>query len=162
VFKEDLIGLPEVYLLDSVVAHECPACDHQAGVTIPNVPGLLAAIAVTRAMYPRKLTGVEIKFLRKAIDLTGRDLAAKLDMQPEQVSRWENDRAPMPSSTEKFFRGMVGRRLADVAKAIEFDPEQIENMNIECLRGNTEPLRMAFYKVRMAHRQEAWEQEEAA
>jgi DNA-binding transcriptional regulator YiaG len=66
--------------------------DGTKGIVVPDVNGLQIAAAVARAIVPAKLTGKEIRFLRKAIGMRAADLARFLDVTAETMSRWENDR----------------------------------------------------------------------
>ncbi|MCG8435738.1 MAG: helix-turn-helix domain-containing protein, partial [Gammaproteobacteria bacterium] len=88
-----LIGIP-VVLFDAVKEQVCAACGEVRGHLIPNVDGLTAAAAVMRATLPWKLTGKEIRFLRKSLGWRAKDLAAKLDVTAEHVSKWENGHCP--------------------------------------------------------------------
>ena len=63
--------------------------------------GLRAAMAVTRVNDPLKLNGREIRFLRKALGYTGKELAEKMQVTAESVSRWENDKELMRPMGER-------------------------------------------------------------
>jgi DNA-binding transcriptional regulator YiaG len=99
------IGAPfKVVLHGAVRVTEDEATGKQLGYAIPDLEGLIAAVVISRVLHPRKLFGADIKFIRKAISLKQKDLASKLEMTPEHLSRCETDALPMASSSEKLFR----------------------------------------------------------
>ncbi len=64
--------------------------------------------------------GAVYKYARKALGLRQVDLASLLCVEPETVSRWENDRMPMPRAEQ-----LAIVALLDVA---EHDPESFARM----------------------------------
>ena len=108
--ERDLLAFP-VELIDSVEREVCPA-SNEVNITIPNLPGLIAAACVARVLLLQKLNGKEIKCLRKALELTGRELAERMDVREETVSRWEHDE-PMGPASEKLLRLRVALKLKD-------------------------------------------------
>ena len=57
-----------------------------------------------------------------------------MEVSPETLSRWENDKAPMSPSIEKLLRVFVGVRLSQKAPAIEFDSADVIKMNLRAVR----------------------------
>lgn len=53
--------------------------------------------------------GAELRLLRKVAGLTAAEFAALLDVTPETVSRWENDRVPTPITTAYIMGDLVER-----------------------------------------------------
>src|SRR5262245_49847642 len=86
-------GLNNVYLT-GVTIFECPKCKVEVP-EIPNVRNLHLCIATLIIENPGKLTGEEIKFLRKSLGVKAKDLAAKLGYEPEAFSRFENGKQQM-------------------------------------------------------------------
>ena len=125
------LGAPfKVVLHDSVEV----VLDGAGGIaqyTIPNLEGLLRVVAMTRLMHPRKLSGPDIKFLRKATCLKQKELAAKIDLLPETLSRVEAGKQPISPGSEKLLRLYVlktamklhaakpGTAKADLAEAVD-------------------------------------------
>jgi len=117
-------GLSNVTLL-GVEVRRCPKCG-DVEVAIPRIAQLHRAIAFVLAGQRAKLTGAEVRFLRKYLGRSGADFAAMIGVTPETVSRWENDREPMGATAERLLRLMVVRdkpideypneRLAEVAQ----------------------------------------------
>ncbi|MFZ3180901.1 MAG: helix-turn-helix domain-containing protein [Methylocystis silviterrae] len=71
---------------------------------IPDLDGLLKTIAISRVLNSRKLTGQDIKFLRKAVGLKQKDLAKSIEMSPEHLSRCEAGALVMSPASEKLLR----------------------------------------------------------
>lgn len=126
-YEDDgLVGLPNVVILNAAQEFVCEECGTDNGIAIPDEKGLEAAVAVNRVMMPLKLIGREIRFLRKSIGLTAKQLVGALGLQAEEtVSKWENDHRLIPVSNEKMLRILVGRTLAEKAPMIPFDEKYI-------------------------------------
>lgn len=116
VFEADDLGAPfKVYLHDAVVLNSCPDTDEILSYTIPALPQLQAMIVVKRVSNPRKLSGSEMKFIRKILGLKQSDFANKLDLSVEHLSRCENG-LPLSPQNEKLFRGVTLSVLAKVSQ----------------------------------------------
>src|SRR5581483_8752737 len=104
------------------------------------------AVAIARVKLPVKLKGRDIRFLRWAMELTGRNLAKKLEVAAETISRWENDHDPINPASEKLLRLLVGVHLAERAPMVPFIAKDIDTMRIT-FRPTTETLEMWFVAV---------------
>jgi putative zinc finger/helix-turn-helix YgiT family protein len=114
-------GLPSVILL-GVEVRRCAACG-AAEVVLPKVTELHRAIAAAVIRKRSRLSGVEVRFLRKHLGWTGSDFAAHVGVDPTTVSAWENERKPFGTSSDRLLRLMVARHstiddysLADLTK----------------------------------------------
>src|SRR5579863_1998228 len=117
-------GLPNVVLL-GVEVRTCKACSERE-IAIPRLAQLHRLIAEAVAEKAARLTGAEVRFLRKHLGWSGEDFAATMGVTPSTVSRWENEKEPMGPIAERLLRLMALRarpvetypneRLADVAK----------------------------------------------
>ena len=118
---------------------------------IPDLEGLRAAMAVKRVNDPLKLNGTEIRFLRKALGYTGKELAEKMQVSAESVSRWENNKELMRPIGEKLLRLIVGGMLASKAPALDFDSDEIVNMHIQSVRAQEDiaPICLEWTAVKM-------------
>jgi DNA-binding transcriptional regulator YiaG len=129
--NDGLLGIENVTLVgDSVTEDVCEACGNRK-IHIPDLPGLIAAVAITRAKHPYKLNAKEIRFLHKAIDIPSIELAALMEVTPETISRWESGKNVMTASNEKLFRVIVVVKLQYKASAVEPDLELITSLNIQ-------------------------------
>lgn len=116
-------GLPNVYL-DGVSEFTCPECN-TSFVDIPGPEQLHIVLAMAIANSPEKLTGPEIKFLRKEVCMTGKSFAQFIGVDPVTLSRWENDKgdANKEDSNDHLirmaFKIMMGNRLQTYIAWIE-------------------------------------------
>lgn len=95
-------GLPNVVLVD-LEFRVCPSCGEEEMV-IPRLAQLHRCIAKRVAEKDSRLTGAEVRFLRKHLGWSGEDFAKAMDVTPTTVSRWENDREPMSTMAERLLR----------------------------------------------------------
>lgn len=106
-YEVDTLGAPfRVTLVDSVQIK----MDEVAGkelVLIPDFVGMVNAVARCRAIHPRKLSGDEIVFLRKALGVKAKALATYLDVSPEHLSRCEAGSKVLSSASERMLRLFV-------------------------------------------------------
>lgn len=164
-YVERFFGV-HIGLINSIKKINCGSCGEET-VTIPDVEGLIAAAAVYRCTVPIRLNGAEIKFLRKSIEMSAKELAKILDSRPETVSRWETDKEPIKASNEKLLRLLVGNLLKggehDAAPAIDFDEQEIINMNIIPVRAVQDNPIMSFERTMMKvekKKQMTWDESE--
>jgi DNA-binding transcriptional regulator YiaG len=83
-------GLPNVYLLNGVKI----ARDAEYGelVTIDHLPDLMMAIAFSLVAKAERLTGAEMRFLRKRTGATQAALAGELWVSEQTVANYEKDK----------------------------------------------------------------------
>jgi len=144
-FRDELLGLSGVILVDSVDEFRCTKCGERI-VSIPDLAGLIKAVAVTRAKISRKLRGRDVRFLRKAMEWNAKTLAQNLGISEGTVSRWENDKEPMGPSSEKLLRLIVLIELGEETPGIEVDQSSVARMAIDPFeRGKA--LELAFQLV---------------
>jgi putative zinc finger/helix-turn-helix YgiT family protein len=117
-------GLPNVTLL-GVGVSRCSVCG-EFEVEIPRIEELHRAIALAVASTRARLSGIEVKFLRKYLGYSSKDFASTIGVSQETVSRWENDKETIGPLADRLLRLMVFRqrpldeypteKLADVAQ----------------------------------------------
>lgn len=152
---EDLGGVV-VCIRNAVLVARCPKCREEES-TIPDMKGLVCAAAMLRALNPVRLSGKDIKFIRRALGMTQKEFAAKADVKVETVSRWENDVQGCGGFTEKTLRHNVCALLHPLAPAIDYDPLTITNMVFQQAR-EIEPFGLVHGQVKLPTRRiEAWD-----
>ncbi len=104
-FLYDACGLPGVTLLD-VEVDRCPSCGAYE-VVIPQLEELHALIARLVTRKAGRLTGPEVRFLRKWLGWSGADFAAHMGVAPETASRWETGADPIGTIADRLLRLMV-------------------------------------------------------
>jgi putative zinc finger/helix-turn-helix YgiT family protein len=107
--------LPGV-LLRGVEVLRCPKCG-ESEVVIPK-PNQLGDLLSKHLIEKRdRLVGPEIRFLRAHLGLTASELARRMGVSPETVSRWENDKDTMGPVADRLLRLMVAGDLPREALA---------------------------------------------
>jgi DNA-binding transcriptional regulator YiaG len=160
--NDALMGLPGVVILNAVEEVRCRKCGNVAAIGFSNLEGLLAAVAVARVTAPQKLSGGDVRFLRKALGWLSKELAAKLEVRDETVSRWEHGKEPVGPASEKLLRLIVAEFLGEKAPAMEVDEKRIVSMRIRAVRPVAKPVEMRFraVNIRVARRHErVWNSE---
>ena len=152
--KKELVGGMHVDLFQVVHEVTCTQCGAVWRSDIPDLPGLIAAVCITRAKEPLKLNDQEIRFLRKAIGFTARQLAKNLDVSDETVSRWENGHLAIGNSVERIFRWTVCKLLEERAPAIDWEDDEILT-RMEISSVGVRPPKMAFQRGPF-RRREQW------
>lgn len=165
-YRNDLLmGIAGIVILNAVEEIRCAKCGHVAATGFSNLEGLIAAVAVARVAAARKLAGAEVRFLRKALGWSSKELAAMLEVRDETVSRWENGKEPIGPTSEKLLRLMAAQFLGDKAPALDVDERAIASMRIRAARESAKPEEMRFRPVEMKaarKREKTWEQVDAA
>lgn len=118
-------NLPGMTLVGMTV-RRCPECGERE-VEIPAIEKLHAVIASVLVRAPGRLTGAEIRYLRKYLGLSGRDFARKIRVTPETVSRWETGREKMSPSAEVALRLLV--QVAKPVAQYPFDLDALEGVD---------------------------------
>ncbi len=99
-------GLPfEVQLLN-VPVQRCPSCGEQVD-SIPRPEELHRILGLHMVEKAGRLEGAEVRFLRKLLDWSAKDLAKVFGVDSKTVSRWENDKDPMGPVSERLLRLLV-------------------------------------------------------
>ncbi len=75
---------------------------------------LRAALAVLLAPKGIEVGGPELRFARRAMGLRQIDLAAKLDVAPETISRWETEAAEPAQYYRTALAGLLQSMIADL------------------------------------------------
>lgn len=126
------LGVP-VLIKHGISNIYCPKCK-LSEMSVPDMAGLVAAAALALASAPYKLNAQEIKFLRKSIGLPAKALAESLDVAPETISRWENDKQVIGDAQERLLRLQVVSKLAAKAPGVSVTLEDILGLKINPLR----------------------------
>lgn len=146
-YDDDAIGIP-VTLRNGVVRHRCESCGF-AGVEIIDRDGLSAAVAVARILSPVSLTGKDVRFLRKACKMTGKQFAIETGYDNSVLSRWENGVAGFGEVTERAIRDAVWGLLYKRVPAVSVEPGHFRRMEIYSLPEGIVMPRMVLERVRL-------------
>jgi putative zinc finger/helix-turn-helix YgiT family protein len=94
--------------LDNVVLRNiefvtCPACGNVDPI-IPRMTALHRVMAGAITRKPYRLSGNEIRFLRKYMHMTGERLANVMKVDKTTISKWENDQDPIGDQSDRLLR----------------------------------------------------------
>lgn len=104
-FEAKDLGAPfKVFLHDCVKVVTDDDTGEIVSYTIPDPDGLLRMVVLNRILHRRKLSGPEMKFLRKALGLMQKDVAKSIDLSVEHLSKCENGKLPLRTNSEKLLR----------------------------------------------------------
>ena len=95
-------GLPNV-TLDGVEFVQCVAC----GASSPVIPRPLLVhrlLALAIARKPHRMTGAELRYLRKYADLTADALGRLIHVHKSTVSKWENGEDQISHQSDRLIR----------------------------------------------------------
>jgi putative zinc finger/helix-turn-helix YgiT family protein len=106
-------GLSNV-VLEGVEVRRCPSCGHHE-LVLPRVAELHRTITLAVIRKRSRLSGPEVRYLRKYLGWSGADFARHAGVDRSTVSNWENDKDPMGSASDRLLRMMVvhGAPVAD-------------------------------------------------
>jgi putative zinc finger/helix-turn-helix YgiT family protein len=129
---EDLGGIVAT-LRNAVLVHRCADCGEEL-TEIPDMQDLVKAVALARAQIPVKLSGNDVRFLRRVFDMTQAEFAAAMGFDSaETISRWENNIRGIGANVEKLLRHNVCALLYKSVPAAEYDPETVARLRIRAL-----------------------------
>lgn len=130
-YEEKLMGLPyPVVLLNAAEEITHPKTGAVLGVAVPDAEELAAAVALALCFMPARLSGAEVRFIRRVMGMTGQELAAAVEMDPATLSRWEHDKQTVGGWADKAIRMAAVLRLQDRAPASSLRPEDIVNLRL--------------------------------
>ena len=83
--------------------------------------------------------------MRKALGMPAKELADKLQVTPEAVSRWENSKSVIESASERSLRIFVGCVLSVEAPGVDLNAQYVATMKIEGIYNDARnAVRMEF------------------
>lgn len=94
-------GLRNIWLHNGYAVKET---SYGQGVAIHNVDGLHKAIGLNLVLNKPQLSGAEIRFLRKELDMPQSHLAALLGVSENSVRGWEKHRVKITKPAERLLR----------------------------------------------------------
>jgi DNA-binding transcriptional regulator YiaG len=117
-------GLEGVYLLGGYKRVNTPEGD---GIVVKHLDDLHKAITAYLVTEKKALTGPELRFLRKQLDLTQAELGRKLRLSDQQVARWEKGQFEISGPADVLLRLICLVHLGmEVEKAMQLIEEMIE------------------------------------
>ena len=106
-YKES--GLRNVWLKNGYEVHKTPYGD---GVSVHFAEDLHAQILTALAMKPGRLTGAELRFIRKEMELSQANLAGLIGVTAQTLALWEKSKGKITAPSERLLRLLVEDRLS--------------------------------------------------
>jgi DNA-binding transcriptional regulator YiaG len=151
-YEEKLTGLPyPIVLLDAAEEITHPKTGEILGVAVPDAAELAAAVALALSFMPVRLTGAEVRFIRRVMGMTGQDLAAAVEMDGATLSRWEHDKQDVGGWADKALRMAAVLKLQDQAPGSSLRPEDIVTLRLLPRPAGSHPI----ITVRRTHSERA-------
>ena len=94
-------GLRNIYLCNGFRVKETP---YGRAVSIENVEGLHRAIGLHMVRNKKRLSGAEVRFLRKELDMSQGTLAECLDVGETTIRNWESGRIKPTGPGDRMIR----------------------------------------------------------
>lgn len=150
-YEEHLMGLPyPVVLFDAAEEITDPDNGAVLGIAVPDFEELAAAVALALCFMPARLTGAEVRFIRRVLGMTGQDLAAAVEMDPSTLSRWENGKQTVGGRADKAIRMAAVLQLQDRAPGSHQHPEEIVGLRLGARAEGSNP-EITVRRVRPEH-----------
>lgn len=104
-----LSGLSNL-LLCGIKVQSCAKCGLESP-TIPRLGRLMDTIARSLLRKPARLTGEELRYLRKHVGMRTNAFAARVRVRPEHLSRVENGKSAVAEQLDRLARAVVSAEL---------------------------------------------------
>lgn len=96
-------GLRDVWLVNGYIEKDTA---YGKVVSFVDVEGLHRAIGINLVTHKPRLTGAEVRFLRKEMNLSQNGLADILGVSESSVRAWETHRSKIPKPSDRLLRVM--------------------------------------------------------
>lgn len=104
-FEAVCLGAPfKVVLHNSVPVETDAKTGCITHYTIPDLGQLSIAVLLSRLTHPRKLSGKDVRFIRKVLGIKQKKLASEIEVSVEHLSRFENGGPPLSPQGDKYLR----------------------------------------------------------
>lgn len=101
-------GLMNIWLKNGYETIKTP---YGEATSIHDTEGLHKAIGLFLVNNKSRLTGAELRFLRKELDLSQNNLANLLGVSESSIRSWENSRAKASGPAEKMLRLLYQQKV---------------------------------------------------
>jgi DNA-binding transcriptional regulator YiaG len=100
--------------LQGIELIQCEHCGNEDPI-IPRINDLMKTLVVATIAKPYRLTGEEVRFLRKYLRKTAAEMAQLLHVDKTTVSKWENEDDPIGEQSDRLLR-VIAVALGDGLK----------------------------------------------
>lgn len=115
-------------ILQGIEVADCQHCGN-SDVIIPSVAKIHRAIAQALANSPARLTGEQLRFLRKHLDLSGDQLGRYLHTDRTKISKWERGEDRIGQATDRLMRLLVAALDSDLRRGVTAVAEHLPQIS---------------------------------
>lgn len=128
-YEESALGLPYPVVLINAAQEEVDEKGTPIGIHIPDMEGLVACVAIARALHPQALDGRDVRFIRRALGMAAKDFASSLEMDAATLSRWENNKYLVGAWADKQVRMAAVIKLRDRVPSLSLDTKAVVDLH---------------------------------
>ena len=152
-YRDEESGLSNV-ILQGVEVADCPNCGN-SDVIIPRMAKIHRAIAQALANSPARLTGEQLRFLRKHLGLSGEQLGRYLHTDRTKISKWERGEDRIGPATDRLVRLLAAALDSELRPGVSAVAEHLPQISDESgkaweLHVDTATLQTTFLSVSRA------------
>ena len=141
-------------VLQGVTVAECSKCGNSE-VLIPRMAKLHRAIAQALIKSPARLTGEQLRFLRKHLGMSGDQLGQYLHTDKTKISKWERGEDSIGPPTDRLIRLLAAALDSELRPGVSLVAEQLPKIADESgslweLQVEVETLLATFVAIRRA------------
>jgi DNA-binding transcriptional regulator YiaG len=129
-YEENLLGLPYPVVLVNAAEEMVDPDDGEVLVAVPDAEELATSVALALCFMPVRLTGPEVRFIRRVLGMTGQELAAAVEIDSATLSRWEHGKQDVGAWADKAVRMAAVLRLQDHAPGSSLRPEDVVTLKL--------------------------------
>jgi putative transcriptional regulator len=146
-------GLSDV-ILQGVEVADCQKCGN-SDVIIPRMAKIHHSIAQALANSPARLTGEQLRFLRKHLGLSGDQLGAYLHTDRTKISKWERGEDRIGPASDRLVRLLTAALRSELRPGVSAVAEHLPLISDESgkhfeLHVDVATLRTSFFSVSRA------------
>jgi len=134
-YRFEEMGLPVE--LRNIKVIRCSHCGNVDPI-IPHMDSLLHILAMAVVCSPRKLSGEEVRFLRKYAGKSARDFARFLHVDHTHLSKVENGKTEIGTRLDKLVRLLIVTMSPTLKDEVSKLLEMIPDIDDSCSEGDQE------------------------
>lgn len=117
-------------ILQGIEVADCPKCGN-SDVIIPRMAKIHRAIAQALVNSPARLTGEQLRFLRKYLGLSGDELGRYLHTDKTKISKWEGGKDRIGPATDRLVRLLAAALNSELRSGVSAVAEHLPQISDE-------------------------------
>jgi putative zinc finger/helix-turn-helix YgiT family protein len=118
------------FVLQGIEVADCPNCGN-SDVIIPRMAKIHRAIALALANSPARLTGEQLRFLRKHLGLTGDQFGRYLHTDRTKISKWERGEDRIGPANDRLVRLLAAALDGELRPCVSAVAEHLPEISDE-------------------------------